>query len=257
MLNNFIIKLDMTKLSVNLNKIALLRNSRGRDYPNVVEFAKKFIELGVDGITIHPRQDERHITQSDAIALGKLLEDNNDIELNIEGYPSDDFLSLVENIKPDQCTLVPDAPDQLTSDHGWNLKQEMAFVKSSVARLNKVTLKNQQRLRVAIFMDPDLSQVKLVPETCSDRIELYTEAFAKSFATPTSGDVLNKYRAAARQAQELGIEVNAGHDLDLTNLSQFLTIDNILEVSIGHALTIECIEQGMEKVIKQYLKCCK
>lgn len=254
----------MTKLSVNLNKIALLRNSRGRDYPNVVEFANKFIDLGVDGITIHPRQDERHITQADAIALGELLENNQEIELNIEGYPSDDFLTLVETIKPDQCTLVPDAPDQLTSDHGWNLQREMGFVKSSVSRLKKVKLQQKlqdeqdlENMRVAIFLDPDLTQVQLVPETGADRIELYTEEYAESFSNSKNAEVLEKYRTAAQQAQKLGIEVNAGHDLDLTNLGQFLTIDDILEVSIGHALTIECIEQGMDIVVKEYLKHCQ
>ncbi len=240
----------MTNLSVNINKIALLRNSRGRDYPNVLNFAKKFIELGAQGITIHPRQDERHITMNDAYDLGNYFEELDEVELNIEGYPSEDFLSLVEAIKPDQCTLVPDGPNQLTSDHGWDLKTDMDFVKSSIDRLK------QSEIRTAIFLDPDVEQVKLVPETKADRIELYTEQYASSFHGPEKNHIFKKFEAAALLAQKLSIGVNAGHDLDLENLPKFLEIDNILEVSIGHVLTIECIENGMPQVIEKYLNIC-
>ena len=241
----------MTNLSVNINKIALLRNSRGRDYPNVVNFAKKFIALGADGITVHPRQDERHITMQDAIDLGEHFKDLNGPELNIEGYPSKDFLSLVEAIKPHQCTLVPDSPNQLTSDHGWNLKRDMSFVTDSVSRLNK------NGIRSALFLDPNLEQVELVAKTGADRIELYTEQFASTFNTSDNDAVFEQYKAAATLAQNLGLGVNAGHDLDLQNLPKFLQIQNILEVSIGHVLTIECIELGMEKVIQSYKKKCE
>ncbi len=241
----------MTKLSVNLNKIALLRNARGRDFPNVVDFANKFIKLGVHGITVHPRQDQRHITIEDTINLAKLLKDNQEVEFNIEGYPSDDFLALVEQTKPTQCTLVPDAPDQLTSDHGWDLSQEMAFVKASCTRIKAAGV------RAAIFLDPSVEDVERVPESGADRIELYTEAYANSYATSELEATFKDYQNAATRAQELGIEVNAGHDLDLTNLAKFLTISDILEVSIGHVLTIECIEQGMDSVIKQYLEHCR
>ena len=240
----------MTVLSVNLNKIAWLRNSRGRDYPNVVEFARKFYDLGVRGITVHPRQDERHITRQDARDLGDFTRRLDDCEYNIEGYPSEDLLSLVEEIKPDQCTLVPDAPDQLTSDHGWDLKSQAEQVRETCARLQRAGI------RTSIFLDPDLDQVRLVPATGSDRIELYTEQYAATYGSAGSAAVLDRYRQAAALAQELDIGVNAGHDLDLTNLARFLEIDGILEVSIGHALTVECIERGMAAVVGEYLAIC-
>jgi len=240
----------MTQLSVNLNKIALLRNARGRNFPNVVNFAEKFITLGVRGITVHPRQDERHITVKDTIELGKLLPRSNDVEFNIEGYPSEDFLNLVESTKPAQCTLVPDSPNQLTSDHGWDLLKHENFVKETCSRLSHAGI------RTSIFLDPDIEQVNLAQKTGTDRIELYTEAYASSYQTPKNEMVFEQYKQASLEAQKLGLGVNGGHDLDLLNLAKFLTIHNILEVSIGHVLTIECIEQGMESVIKKYLGIC-
>lgn len=241
----------MTKLSVNLNKIALLRNSRGRDFPNVVNFAGKFMQLGVQGITVHPREDERHITMQDAYDLGDLLRDNSDVEYNIEGYPSEDFLRLVEEIKPTQCTLVPDAPDQLTSDHGWDLSKDMTLVQETCQRLKNCGV------RAAIFLDPDVEHVELAAQSGCERLEFYTEAFAASHGSDKADDVYAQYLAAAQKATELGIDINAGHDLDLQNLPSFLTIPNILEVSIGHVLTVECIEQGMISVVKQYLTICE
>lgn len=240
----------MTMLSVNLNKIALLRNSRGRDYPNVVEFANKMMALGVKGITVHPRQDERHITMQDAYDLGDLLSDNPDVEYNIEGYPSEDFMALVTKIKPTQCTLVPDSPDQLTSDHGWDLEKEGVFVKGICERLNA------EGIRSALFMDPSPEQIKLVPASGAKRIELYTEDYASTYETLEHEAVFQRYRESAQVAQSLGIELNAGHDLDSGNLAKFLTIPDILEVSIGHVLTIECIEHGMKDVIGRYLAIC-
>lgn len=240
----------MTVLSVNLNKIAWLRNSRGRDYPNVVEFARKFYDLGVRGITVHPRQDERHITRQDAIDLGRFTQSLDDCEYNIEGFPSEDFLTLVEAIVPDQCTLVPDSPEQLTSDHGWDLTTQAEQVRETCARLQRAGI------RTSIFLDPDPGQVQLVPDTGTDRIELYTEEYAATYGSGETEVVLEKYRQAAGLAQQLGIGVNAGHDLDLVNLARFLEIDNILEVSIGHALTVESIEQGMPAVVEQYLAIC-
>jgi len=240
----------MTKLSVNINKIALLRNSRGRDFPNVVEFAKKFVALGVHGITVHPRQDERHITMKDAVDLGQLFSGSTEIEYNIEGYPSEEFLTLVEKIKPTQCTLVPDSPDQLTSDHGWDLEQHGESVKDICIRLSN------SGIRVSLFLDPDVNHVKLASETGAERIELYTESYAASYGSTENDELYERYKAAASKAQELGLGVNAGHDLDLLNLEKFLTIKNILEVSIGHVLTVECIEQGMNTIIKKYLDIC-
>lgn len=241
----------MTQLSVNLNKIALLRNSRGRDFPNVVEFARKFIALGANGITIHPREDERHITRQDTIDLGNLLRDNKDVEFNVEGYPSKQFLALIEQVRPTQCTLVPDAPDQLTSDHGWDLTKDAEFVKSTCEYINSLGV------RSAIFLDPDTDQVELASKVSTNRIELYTESFASAHGTNKQDKIWQRYLQAAKKAQELGLEVNAGHDLDLQNLGDFLRIDGILEVSIGHVLTIECIEQGMPSVMKQYLEICR
>ncbi len=240
----------MTKLSVNLNKIALLRNSRGRDFPSVVGFAKKFIALGVQGITVHPRQDERHITRQDARDLAELLTQYPDVEYNIEGYPSDDFLELVEACNPDQCTLVPDAVDQLTSDHGWDVACHSELLETVTDRLK------QSGIRVAAFLDPDVEQVQRVAKTGVDRIELYTEAYANAYGTPEQSTVFAKYIAAAAEADRLELEINAGHDLDSHNLATFLTIPNILEVSIGHVLTVECIEQGMSPVVAKYLEIC-
>lgn len=240
----------MTVLSVNLNKIALLRNSRGRDFPNVVEFAQKFLDLGVRGITIHPRQDERHITRKDVYELGHLVSGLKDVELNIEGYPSEDFLNLVEEVSPTQCTLVPDSPTQLTSDHGWDLTKHFDQVRDTCSWLNNAGI------RPAIFLDPNKSQIRLAPNTGTRRIELYTEEYAASYGTKESELVFRKFEESAILAQELGLGVNAGHDLDLINLAKFLEIDGILEVSIGHALTVECIENGMNKVIGKYLGIC-
>ena len=241
----------MTKLSVNLNKIALLRNSRGRDFPSVVGFAKKYIELGVHGITVHPREDERHITRQDARDLGKLLADYPEIEYNIEGYPSEDFLDLVEECNPEQCTLVPDAVDQLTSDHGWDVAWHSELLEMVTARLKK------SGIRVAAFLDPDVDQVQRVAKTGVDRIELYTESFVSAFGTDQQDAVLAQYVAAAAEADRLELELNAGHDLDSQNLATFLTIPKILEVSIGHVLTVECIEEGMPTVVGRYLEICK
>ncbi len=240
----------MTVLSVNLNKISLLRNSRGRDFPNVVEFAKKFLGLGVRGITIHPRQDERHITRQDASDLGHLVSGLREIELNIEGYPSEDFLNLVEEVRPTQCTLVPDSPTQLTSDHGWDLTKHLEQVQDVCLRLNSVGI------RPAIFLDPDKNQIRLAPKTGTSRIELYTEEYAASYGTTENVSVFRRFEESAILAQELGLGVNAGHDLDLGNLAKFLEISGILEVSIGHALIIECIENGMNEVIVKYLDIC-
>ncbi len=240
----------MTNLSVNLNKIALLRNSRGRNFPNVVDFAGKFCDLGVQGITIHPRQDERHIKVQDAFDLADFLTNKPKIELNIEGYPSEDFIKLIEATKPDQCTLVPDDANQLTSDHGWDLNiygQELTEILIQIKQFG---------VRTSIFLDPDTTQIDLAAKLGVDRVELYTELFASSFKTDKQDFVFNQYKAAAAQANLHGIGVNAGHDLDLNNLPWFLKIEGILEVSIGHVLTTECIEYGIKEVVHRYLTIC-
>lgn len=240
----------MTQLSVNLNKIALLRNSRGRDFPSVVAFAEKFIALGVHGITIHPRPDARHATAQDAHDLKAVLAAYPTVELNIEGYPTEDFLALVEAVKPHQCTLVPDEPNQLTSDHGWDFSQHADFLETVLARIHAAGV------RSSVFLDPDTDQVQRAASSSAQRIELYTEGFASAHGTELAASVLAQYRDAADLARRLGLGVNAGHDLDLSNLPTFLTIPGILEVSIGHVLTVECIERGMAAVINEYLSIC-
>lgn len=239
-----------TALSVNLNKIALLRNSRGRDYPNVVAYAKRFIELGVDGITVHPRPDERHIKRQDVYDLAELLQNYPHIEFNIEGNPDAEFLQLIEQVRPTQCTLVPDSVNQLTSDHGFDVAAEQDRL-----RVVSEQLKNWQ-IRSAIFMDPVADAMPAVAQLGFNRIELYTESYAKSFASEQQQSVWDEYQLAAKSAQAVNLGVNAGHDLNLENLQQFLQIETILEVSIGHALTIECIDMGIESVVQQYKAIC-
>ena len=240
----------MTALSVNLNKIALLRNSRGRDYPNVVTYGRHLIDLGVQGLTVHPRQDQRHTKDQDVHDLRELVAAFDGIELNVEGYPDERFLQLILATRPHQCTLVPDAPDQLTSDHGWDVHQHFDRIETLAQQLRSIGV------RSSIFLDPDCQQVELAAKTGVDRIELYTESYANAHAQDDFDDVLLTYSQAAKLASQLGLGVNAGHDLDLDNLADFLTIPHILEVSIGHALTVESLYQGVDSVIKQYLQIC-
>lgn len=240
----------MTALSVNINKLALLRNSRGRNFPDLLHFSQRFLALGVHGITVHPRPDERHIKFRDVPALAELVNDHKGAEFNIEGYPSDHFIQMVRETRPHQCTLVPDADNQLTSDHGWDLHQHGDFLRDLIPRFK------DKGIRVAVFLDPRPELAELVARIGADRIELYTEAYAEAFATQEQQSITEQYRLTALAAQRLGVGVNAGHDLDLLNLPGFLQIPDILEVSIGHALTVECIEQGMETVIHKYLEIC-
>ncbi len=240
----------MTALSVNLNKIALLRNSRGRDYPNVLAYARKLISMGVHGITVHPRQDERHATRQDTRDLAALCKQHPQVEFNVEGYPSADFMQLIAETRPDQCTLVPDAPDQITSDHGWDLEHHFDWVCDLCGQLNRLGV------RSSLFIDPVDAQIRLAAKTGADRIELYTESYAEAYALGEYDRTLETYNKSAQLAQTLGLGVNAGHDLDLNNLTTFLTISDVLEVSIGHALTVESLEYGVAEVIKRYLKIC-
>ena len=237
----------MTVLSVNVNKIALLRNSRGRDFPCVVGFSEQLIDLGVKGITVHPRPDERHVTRRDVYALSEMLRDKPQVEFNIEGYPSEDFIKMVLEVCPDQCTLVPDSPGQLTSDHGWNIPENQFVLQQVLSELR------EGGVRSSLFLDPDPEMVGHVARVAADRIELYTENFANHHAGPQQEAVFERYRAAAQRAGQLGIGINAGHDLDLQNLTKFLQIPNILEVSIGHALIVESLQLGVAEVIKRYL----
>ena len=237
----------MTKLSVNLNKFALLRNSRGKDLPNLVAMARRCIRTGVHGITVHPRPDQRHTRYQDVFDLAALTAEES-VEFNIEGNPTPSFLDIVKNARPTQCTLVPDDPQQLTSDHGWDLRRDGTRLQPIIEDLQ------QTGIRASLFLDPDLAQVDRVPGTGADRIELYTEAYADAFGENSQDQVLGSYRRAALHARQLGLGVNAGHDLNLKNLSLFLTIPGILEVSIGHAIAVNSLDYGLENCLRRYLK---
>lgn len=235
----------MTKLSVNINKIALLRNSRGRNYPDVQAFADQCLNLGTHGITLHPRQDQRHALYSDVEELNRLCASRG-AELNVEGYPSAEFLAVVKRVCPAQCTLVPDAPGQLTSDHGWDFAKETGFLRDVLCELK------DYGMRVSLFADYDNPAIEQAREIGADRVELFTEPYAAHFGSTREDEILIGFRVAAERAQHAGLGVNAGHDLNLENLGRFLTISEILEVSIGHALVVECIELGLETVITRY-----
>ncbi len=237
----------MTNLSVNLNKVALLRNTRNIGIPSIVKMAQICIEAGAQGITVHPRPDQRHIRPGDVYDLAKMV---TAVEFNIEGNPLEaSFMDIVRQVKPTQCTLVPDAPDTFTSDSGWDLTKDSDRLQPVIQELH------QLGSRVSLFMDADIQQIILVPATGADRIELYTEPYATAFRDQQNLEItFQKYAAAAHQAQELGLGVNAGHDLSLDNLAKFCTIPNILEVSIGHALMGEALEFGLANTVKQYLK---
>ena len=237
----------MTKLSVNLNKIALIRNSRGSDFPRLIDFAQICIESGAHGLTIHPRPDQRHAKYSDVYDLVALASDYPDVEVNIEGYPNEEFLKVVLEANPDQCTLVPDEPGQLTSDHGWDTVNNAERLSDIISQLH------EKEIRSSIFLDPDKDMLKSAAGTGTDRIELYTESYAKNFGTEKEDETWAQYNDVAIAAKEIGLELNAGHDLNQENLSRFLEIPGILEVSIGHALTVEALVSGFESTITAYL----
>lgn len=239
------------KLSVNLNKVALLRNQRDVGYPSVLEFARTVLAAGAEGITIHPRPDERHIRRSDAYELAALLSDEypDDVEYNIEGYPSEDFLQIVRALQPTQVTLVPDSPEQATSDHGWPLLEDAAMVRAVTGELKAAGM------RVALFVDPDPDVVRRSAEVGADRIELYTEPYAVANAKGEGERGLDAYVRCAAVAEEVGLSVNAGHDLNLQNLPQFrAAMPSLEEVSIGHAITADALKVGFDSAVKAYLR---
>ena len=238
----------MTKFSVNLNKIALLRNSRGRNVPDVAAVARRCLALGVHGITVHPRPDERHTRYADVIELARVVREFPGAEFNVEGNPTERFIALVLEAKPDQVTLVPDAADQLTSDHGWDVLGARAFLSSVVPRFKGAGI------RTSLFMDPDPRQIEAVAAVAADRIELYTESYANACGAPDEARVLAAFETAARAARAQRLGVNAGHDLSLANLERFLAhVPGILEVSIGHAVVCEALELGLETTLRRYL----
>ncbi len=238
----------MTKLSVNLNKIALLRNSRGIDIPDVVNEGRICIDAGAHGLTVHPRPDQRHTKPSDVYALSKLVSEKDGIEFNIEGNPSQEFLALVKKAQPAQCTLVPDDPNQLTSDHGWDLINDGEPLIPIIRELH------DSGIRISVFMDPVVEQIERAKAIGTDRIELYTQPYDEAYGGSNEDEVFSQFEAASKHAQSLGLGVNAGHDLNLMNLGKFLKIPDILEVSIGHALIADALHYGLKNVVKMYLK---
>ena len=232
----------MTNLSVNINKIATLRNARGGNMPNVVQAAIDCQRFGADGITIHPRPDERHITNRDVYEIKEVI----NTEFNIEGYPSEKFVKMVLDVKPEQVTLVPDAIDVITSNNGWNTIENQTFLTEIIGEFKN------NNIRTSIFVNPHGEMVEGAKKCGSDRVELYTESYANMFEIDRS-QAIKSYINAAEIANKCSIEINAGHDLNLQNLSFFVkTIANVSEVSIGHALISDAIYLGLENTIQMY-----
>lgn len=232
----------MTHLSVNINKIALLRNARGGELPNLLQSALDIEDFGADGITVHPRPDERHIRYSDCYELRPLLRS----EFNIEGYPDERWLEMVLELQPDQATLVPDAPDTLTSDHGWDSYRHMDFLRKVIRQLK------EKGIRVSIFVDPETNAIEGAAEAGADRVELYTGPYAHDFEK-NAEEAVASYVQAAASARKLGLGINAGHDLNLHNLGFFhKKIPFLDEVSIGHALISDALYYGLENVVNMY-----
>lgn len=232
----------MTKLSVNINKIATLRNARGGNLPNVLKAAVDCQAFGADGITVHPRPDQRHITKKDAYELRDVIT----TEYNIEGYPSKDFIKMVLDICPEQVTLVPDAVDVITSNCGWDTQKHTSFLKEIISEFK------ESGIRTSIFVNPEVKIIEGAKLCGTDRIELYTEDYAAKFLVDKN-QAISPYLAAAEKALECDLEINAGHDLSLNNLSFFINqINNVSEVSIGHALISDAIYLGLENTIQMY-----
>lgn len=235
----------MTRLSVNINKVATLRNARGGNYPDVLKFAMDCESFGADGITIHPRPDERHIRHSDVLAIRPRL----CTELNIEGYPSTEFMDLVLSVRPNQVTLVPDSPDQITSNHGWDVMNNFNFLCGIIDKLQGAGI------RSSIFIDADCQQIEYAAQTGTDRVELYTEPYASSYEKDPE-EAIRPFILAAKKARENGLGLNAGHDLSLENLAFFCRhIPFVDEVSIGHHLIGDALYLGIREAILQYKQC--
>ncbi len=238
----------MTALSVNLNKIALVRNTRSLGIPSVAKFAAIALEAGADGITVHPRPDGRHVRGDDVRELSALLAKWPAAEFNIEGNPFHQLMDYVRAVRPHQCTFVPDETGAFTSDHGWDLPRDGARLQPLIDEARALGV------RVSLFMDAEAQAMLLARELGADRIELYTEPYAQAFGAAAQATVLERYREAAEAAQRVGLGVNAGHDLNRDNLPPFLNaVPGVLEVSIGHALTADALEFGMAATVRMYL----
>lgn len=238
-----------TVLSVNLNKIALIRNSRPGNFPDLLEFGRLALYSGAGGLTIHPRPDQRHARYSDMADLKELVLKHPGCELNIEGYPDPKLVSLVLELKPHQFTLVPDHPSQLTSDHGWDLRGVSQEVLQIISQVQAVGT------RCSLFLDPDPMQVQLAASSKACRVEFYTGPYAKAYQSQNGQEELQKLIVAANEARRLGLQINAGHDLNLLNLKALVDAIHPDEVSIGHALTIDALRAGFSQAVKQYLAC--
>ena len=238
----------MTRLSVNLNKIALLRNARTLGIPSVTRAASIALDAGAHGITVHPRPDARHIRIEDVRELAALLRSRPAAEFNIEGNPFEGLVAIAREVTPQQCTLVPDEPGAVTSDHGWDIDRDGARLRPLIAELKSAGI------RVSLFMDPVPAAMAAVRDLGADRIELYTEPYARAFGSAGERAEVEKYAAAARAAQQAGLGINAGHDLNQQNLPRFLSgVPGVLEVSIGHALVADALEAGLAATVLGYL----
>ena len=232
----------MTKLSVNINKVATIRNARGGNNPDLVQFAINCERYGADGITVHPRPDERHIKKRDVFLLKKVVK----TEFNIEGFPSKDFIDLVLKVQPNQVTLVPDPPNILTSNAGWDTIKNQNFLKTTVKKFK------ESGIRTSLFVEADKNMILAAKETNTDRIELYTEEYAKNYAK-NKNKAIKPFIDAANLAAEINLDLNAGHDLDINNLNFFFSnIKKLKEVSIGHALICDALYFGLENTIQMY-----
>jgi pyridoxine 5-phosphate synthase len=238
----------MTMLSVNLNKVALLRNARAGSTPSLTEAAEICLAAGAGGITLHPRPDQRHARPDDVRDLAALIRNSPGSELNVEGNPFPEFIDLVRQTRPTQCTLVPDAQDVLTSDHGWDLTAEAERLRPLISELQSLGI------RVSLFMETDAAQIELARVIGADRIELYTEPYARACGTAAELTELQLFAGAAQHAHSMGLGVNAGHDLNLENLGRFCAaVPRVLEVSIGHALISCSLELGLRGAVEAYL----
>jgi pyridoxine 5-phosphate synthase len=238
------------RLSVNINKVATLRNSRGSDLPNLDEAVTVILDAGARGVTVHPRADERHVRLSDLRQLAMRLEPlRSRTELNVEGDPRPDLMDLVTELRPHQCTLVPVRPGEITSEAGWDPTGPKEELRRVVARLHEASV------RVSIFVDPKLEAIAFAHDLGADRVELYTEPFARAFAAGDGEESFRRYARAAERARQLGLGVNAGHDLDLDNLVLFRKLPRLDEVSIGHALISRALFVGLGRVVREYLDC--
>ena len=239
-----------TALSVNVNKIALLRNTRHLGIPDVVKLSRQALEAGAQGITVHPRPDARHVRASDVHALATLMKQWPEAEYNIEGNPFQNLMDFVREVRPHQVTFVPDSEDQFTSDHGWRFPGDLGRLQPLIAEAQALGV------RVSLFMDPLPDMMAAARASGADRVELYTEAFASAYDTPQRAEVLARYTATAEAALAVGLEINAGHDLNRHNLADFLrAVPGVLEVSIGHALIADALEIGLTETVRNYQRC--